>query len=345
MRRDIGNEIIVAIAAIGMLAIGVAFVIILSLSRNAEDNLTPTAPNGTAQALVPSAPQNSDTATSIVVTATFTHIPPTATVTPQPPTQTPQPTAAATETAQDTIKPKPTTAQPIPTNTASPAVAASATPRPTTAVPIQRPTDVPSATPSPIPTTAAPSATSVPASSTPIPSATLTPSSIPPTATPTVKPSATPLPPSSTPRPTATSTATAVPPTKPPPPPTKAVPPPTAQPAGTVASTNGVLVAEGCTDSGVQISNLTPGQTVKGVMTLIGTAYNQDLLYYKLETRPDFSQFYTLYNRFETVIIQNELGAIDSSIFPPGLYWIRLTVVNKDGTMPAPCAIPVMFQG
>jgi LysM repeat protein len=107
---------------------------------------------------------------------------------------------------------------------------------------------------------------------------------------------------------------------------------------------NGELAVEGCTDPSTQITNLRVGKTISGVFTLMGTASVDSFWYYKIEVRPDFTSVYNFYSRSETPIIQGELGRIDTTIFGPGRYWIRLTVVQKSGGYPIPCAIPVIFQ-
>ncbi len=344
MRRDLGNEIIVAIAAIGMLAVAIVFAIILSLSRNAENAATPTVFTGTSiaantavETIVPSAPQNEDTATATEPTAAPTDVP--ATNSPEPEdTSTAIPITKSAETSQHVTKssqtPSSTKAVVTEIDTASPTKRATQQPAIATTI---VPTDIPTET----------AAAQIAASNTPKPSATKTSSPVPPTSTftPTIHPSVTPEPPTNTPRPSATFTASSIQPSSTARP-THTVIPASSTPQPPMASTptSDDPEVEGCTDSGVQISNLAAGQKVKGIITLIGTAYNPNLLYYKIETRPDFSQFYTLYNRYETVVIQNELGSIDTSIFSPGIYWIKLTVVNKDNTLAPACAIPVIFQ-
>ncbi|MBL8154957.1 MAG: LysM peptidoglycan-binding domain-containing protein [Anaerolineae bacterium] len=103
-------------------------------------------------------------------------------------------------------------------------------------------------------------------------------------------------------------------------------------------------VAQGCTDPGAVITNLTPGQTVTGLVSVQGTAWLDRFGYYKIEIRPDSIQTYTLYNRYLTPVAQGELAQIDISIFTPGLYWLQLTVVQLDERFAEPCAIPLIFQ-
>lgn len=108
--------------------------------------------------------------------------------------------------------------------------------------------------------------------------------------------------------------------------------------------TNNQLTAIGCTDPGALISNYKPGQIAKGVIKLQGTAQITNFAYYKIETRPDRSTVYTIYNRYETAVLRGDLAEIDTTIFLPGLYWVQLTVVSRDNKIAAPCAIPLIVQ-
>ncbi len=288
MQRDIGNEVIVTIVAIGVLAFAVAFAIILSLSSNptAQPTLTPTIIATTEVLFVPEA-------TIPLPTAIPTTLEPTDTPTEQPPSATPIPTqqpttAAPTDTTQP---PSATPVQPsrtpkVPTSTQIPTELPTQTP---TLLPRSTNTNVPSRTPSP---TLSPSPT---ASQTPVTTPSLTPT----TNTPTLMP---------------------------------------------IETAAGNQKAEGCTDPSTQITHPIPRQVISGTLVLMGTAWLNDFWYYKIETRPDFATIYTIYNRSETTVINDVLGEVDTNIFSSGLYWIKLTVVNKDGLSPVSCAIPVIIK-
>ncbi|MBZ0279684.1 MAG: hypothetical protein K8L97_03010 [Anaerolineae bacterium] len=279
MQRDIGNEVIVAIAAIGVLAFAVAFAIILSLSgrTSTPPTMTPSLTVTTEVLFIPEASATSPTAI-MPLTETPTPLPASPTLT-QLPTK-----ALSTDTPQ---RPSATP------------VLASRTPKPTTATrtPTNVPTHTPTLTRTPIPTIT--------------PSATRTPS-------PTT---------SSTPTPTPSTTVTSIPATIPP-----------------VTLSSIQLQREGCTDPSTQITYPVPRQIVNGVLKLSGTAWLEDFAYYKIETRPDFATIYNIYSRSEATVIQGELGEIDTRIFGSGIYWLKLTVVNKDGLSPISCAIPVVIE-
>lgn len=320
MQRDIGNEFIVAIVAVGVLAIAVAFAIILSLSGGAgqpveaqmEGSVTEAIAEETAFttmiAMITSTPVEtseteetppSKTGTSLpVIDASATGLPPTQTITPFE-TTSPTRTASQIPTATRAILQPSST--PLPT-----AVEATISTSPTLTSTIQIitrtiiPTNTATKTATPIP-----SATST-LTTTPSATATLVPSA---TTSPTATSSPTPLP-------TNTKTPTVVP----------------------------IEGAEGCTSPESYISNLKAGQTVQGKLRVMGSAQSENFWYYKVEIRPDFATTYTVYSRSEEMVIENELAVIDTDIFEQGAYWIQLTVVNKDNSVIRPCAIPLNIQ-
>ena len=88
-----------------------------------------------------------------------------------------------------------------------------------------------------------------------------------------------------------------------------------------------------------------PGEAVRGAFTLIGTASDDDFAYYRLELRANDVDDYTLYSRHDRRVLRDELGIVDSDLFSPGLYWVRLSVYNDEGEIALPpCAIPVIFD-
>lgn len=179
MQRDVGNEVIVAIVAVGVLAFVIIFAVVLSLSGTGQSSETPTQQ---AAAVTPSAPVETAVSTremtpsptpaetelaptftpsSVPVSVTPSPLPPSSTPTLIPPTVTPTQRASDTAVVSTSTQIKPT--QPPATNTSRP----SDTPQPTATL---------SQTPTPTSThtaTAAPTRTST-ASATPTATFTLT---------------------------------------------------------------------------------------------------------------------------------------------------------------------------
>lgn len=103
-------------------------------------------------------------------------------------------------------------------------------------------------------------------------------------------------------------------------------------------------LAEGCTDTGTRITAPTVGQLVSGILKVEGSATSKDFAFYKLEIRPDAGTAYTLYNSYIKPVSQGVLGEIDTRIFSPGIYWLKLTLVNQSGQAAASCAIPLLIS-
>lgn len=113
---------------------------------------------------------------------------------------------------------------------------------------------------------------------------------------------------------------------------------------GMVITPVGGFVAEGCTDPSTFILAPVVGETVTGIIQVLGTATRPDMAYYKIDIRPDYLTVYTEYSRSQIPVIAGILGQVDTRIFSPGLYWIRLTVIGTDQTFGQPCALPMIIQ-
>lgn len=359
MRRDLGNEIIVAIAAVGVIAAAVVFGILLILPNSRPDPL----PTQTAD--VTRIAQADATATTPAPTPTLTAEP-----TDAPPTRTP--TVEASATAAYT---------PTPTKTATRRVSASATPRMTAT---HTATDVPTLTltATRTPTLRAGITRIAIRTRTSTPTATLHPTV---TAHRTTAPTAPPD--SASPFPNVTplalcavpddwqiyivqsgdtlsriarkvgSTVEAL---------TAAnclvdanrivtgdvlyVPRGDASAPGTPApAATGVSLAYyGCAFGEISaITNLIPGQIVRGEITLEGTAnLPRNFWFYRLELRPDYDDTFIELERVEAAVIDGTLGIIDTADYARGLYWVRLTVVDTNWRYPPAntCTIPVFFE-
>lgn len=214
MKRDFGNEFIVAIGAVGILAFAITFAVILALSGGTAVAPTATAPVSNSTNLPTLSSQATNTTTvGNGINATNTSLPE---VTPAPEIIETSPAISATATNSANAQVQPTTielsATPLlPTHTSVPATTIpSATSQPVTLTP--RPTQtltlVPSNTSRPnaaatSTSTTSPTQTPIRASATPVPSNTARPTAtataIPPTAT---------ITPSHTPSPTYTATYT-----------------------------------------------------------------------------------------------------------------------------------------
>lgn len=351
MQRDVGNEVIVAIVAVGVLAFVIMFAIILSLSGAGGDGPVATQQAGAATTLPPS--KTPEVAATLAPTTT--ELPPTETIVSATPAPSLEPSAVDTQVVIVVTTVAPTVTLPPPSDTPSPT---------STTVPTLTATSTPSPSP-----THTPTATST---FTPVPTLTRTPR---PTETSGI-------------RPTPTGTRTAEPAVASVVCTPQAgwyaytvrqgetlsiiaravnssvsalqtancledanqiysgqiisVPRLPVSPLPSAPASAGGLSVEGCTALTTQITNPAPGQRVSGILVVRGTAAAQNFQYYKLEVRPDFASIFNFYSRSDKPIENGVLGTIDPAVFGPGVYWIKLTVISD--VHQQPCVIPVIFQ-
>ncbi len=145
---------------------------------------------------------------------------------------------------------------------------------------------------------------------------TSTPTPAPPTDTPTATPTR------RRPRPTPTATEIPVPPTATPAPPPQ------------------------CPNPQARITFPTEGAVLSGSIQIIGSANIDNFQFYKVEIgQGEQPSGWTIFT-----VLHNEavpgglLDVLDASAFPPGVYKLRLTVVDITGNYPPPCEVRVVLE-
>lgn len=105
-----------------------------------------------------------------------------------------------------------------------------------------------------------------------------------------------------------------------------------------------ILQREGCALASSQIVAPQPGQRIQGTFGVAGTAALDEFQYYKIEVRPDFTNVYNFYSQSFDPVSNGSLGAVNAEMFDDGLYWVKLTVVDRTGNFVEPCVVPVIFE-
>lgn len=148
-----------------------------------------------------------------------------------------------------------------------------------------------------------------------------------PTSTPT------PLPPT----PTLTPTPSASPAT-----PKPALPSPTLTPT----PTNTPLPAPICPNPQARITSPGPGAILEGAVSIVGSANIPNFQYYKIEVGPGESptSWSLITDLRYTPVVGGQLDIWDTTPFPPGVYTIRLVVVDNTGNFPEPCTVQVTVK-
>jgi len=111
-----------------------------------------------------------------------------------------------------------------------------------------------------------------------------------------------------------------------------------------VIPTGNAPAVQGCSAPGVRIIAPTAGQSLTGVFNLVGAAALPSGGSYRVDIRPDSTSIYMAYTHANVSVIGGVLAEINSDFFDDGLHWVRLTVLNKNGTATQSCAIPVIFH-
>jgi len=131
--------------------------------------------------------------------------------------------------------------------------------------------------------------------------------------------------------PTATLAPTATPATTPEAMPTPA---PTSPPASPCADPNTCIVSPA------------PNATLRGVVTIRGTAQHPSFQFYKIEygVGEDPSGWNSIGNTVSHPVENGTLLTFDTAALPNGVYWLRLTVVDNTGNFPPPHRVRVIIE-
>jgi hypothetical protein len=120
-------------------------------------------------------------------------------------------------------------------------------------------------------------------------------------------------------------------------------------PAGTVAP--GAATASitqvvpsgmsGCIPDQIIITSPGPGEEVRGVVSIIGTANVPNFGFYKYEIAPMGTQSWATISAGREVKQDSELGVLNTSSLTNGDYFLRLVITDNVGVTLEPCVIAV----
>jgi hypothetical protein len=96
-----------------------------------------------------------------------------------------------------------------------------------------------------------------------------------------------------------------------------------------------------CPNAGAQITSPAMDSLVGGTVSFLGTASIPDFSYYKFEYRPDEAATWAFVMRALKSQVNDVLMEWDTSALSPGVYWLRLVVVDSTGNYVEPCQVRV----
>lgn len=108
-----------------------------------------------------------------------------------------------------------------------------------------------------------------------------------------------------------------------------------------------VAAAPACADSRAAISSPGNGQTVSGVVSVVGTATHESFQYYKVEFAPgaNASGGFVYLGGGNNPVQGGVLANVDTAALGPGPWTLRLVVVDQTGNFPDPCAVTITVGG
>jgi len=84
---------------------------------------------------------------------------------------------------------------------------------------------------------------------------------------------------------------------------------------------------------------------LRGAVEIVGTANIRDFQYYKLEFGPgDSPTSWSFILSGDKKVVNGPLGVWDTSALAPGVYTLRLVVVDITGNYPEPCTVRVIIE-
>ncbi|MCB0064725.1 MAG: hypothetical protein KDE19_21525 [Caldilineaceae bacterium] len=115
------------------------------------------------------------------------------------------------------------------------------------------------------------------------------------------------------------------------------VAPPTATPAP-------IVQAPVCANGNSIILRPGTNETVRGVITVVGTASHPNLQYYKIEYAPAGTANWGYLAGDQNAVINGVLATIDTSVLGNGAWTLRLVVVDQTGNYPEPCQVTIYVE-
>lgn len=127
--------------------------------------------------------------------------------------------------------------------------------------------------------------------------------------------------------------------------PTSLAPVTTLNAQGTPVAVATIAGSAGCVPGRLEITSPRPGAEVSGIVEIIGSVDVGNFGFYKYEiSLPGSDIWATIYAASDPH--KNEtLGSLNTSVFTPGDYLLRLVVTDNKGLALTPCIIPIRIKG
>jgi hypothetical protein len=130
-------------------------------------------------------------------------------------------------------------------------------------------------------------------------------------------------------------------------------PPPTARPSRTPVPTKDEPPTEAapavrrpnCPTGNAIITSPGVGQSVSGMVPIVGTAVHDSFQFYKLEYGAGPNPgVWSYFDGGDRQVQNGQLGTLNAGALPPGTYSVRVVVVDTSGNFPPPCQTVVEIR-
>ena len=96
-----------------------------------------------------------------------------------------------------------------------------------------------------------------------------------------------------------------------------------------------------CQNSSATITSPTMDSQISDIVEIRGTATHPNMQYWKVEYRTDGNTNYAMLSNGDAPVTSDVLARLSTKTLPNGVYWVRLSVVQKDGNYAMPCEIRI----
>lgn len=105
-----------------------------------------------------------------------------------------------------------------------------------------------------------------------------------------------------------------------------------------------IVQAPACANGNSIILRPGANETVRGVITVIGTASHPSLQYYKIEYAPAGTANWGYLAGDQNAVVNGVLATINTSVLGNGAWTLRLVVVDQTGNYPEPCQVTIYVE-
>lgn len=105
-----------------------------------------------------------------------------------------------------------------------------------------------------------------------------------------------------------------------------------------------IVQAPNCANGNSIILRPGANETVRGMLTVVGTASHPTFQYYKIEYTPAGTNNWVYLSGDQNAVANGVLANIDTSTLGNGAWTLRLVVVDQTGNYPEPCQVTIFVE-